>query len=292
MSLSHRARSHPERVATPPGRNTSAWVFNPLVDRLLRLRRGDRLELLAKVRAALDHFPDLARYDQAQLLRRIVASDAANRLVFRLGAWSPRLARAIARLVPIAGRAQHFRDAPRERPIVIALMHFGPIHFACAVLVRLMHGRRLFILQAGGEFGEKVRVYLAGIGAIPIVTTRDALATLRAEMSRDPFCAVVVAFDHFSGRRRRSVPFLGATVSAPTGLAYLAAQTQARVIAARLEVARGGPRLLVGERFEADGALDPAERTNDLHDRLFRMLESEVRRSPGTWTEWRNCLGT
>jgi lauroyl/myristoyl acyltransferase len=112
---------------------------------------------------------------------------------------------------------------------------------------------------------------------------------VKAAIARDPHCAVLVAFDHLSGRRRRSVPFLGGSLSAPTGLAYLANETRAAVITVWWELARFGPRVRVGDAYGVDSSLPEDERRDELHDRMFRVLEERVSASPGTWTEWGQC---
>jgi lauroyl/myristoyl acyltransferase len=144
-------------------------------------------------------------------------------------------------------------------------------------------------LHAGGESGHAAHEYLARIGSIPVLTDRFSLSAMRKATARRPHSMMLVAFDHISGKRRRAVPFLGGTLPAPTGLARLAEATGATVITAWWETSPAGPRLHVGSEYRIDESLEPADGRNDLHDRIFRELETRVRIAPRDWTEWQNC---
>jgi len=273
-----------------PVEPVAEWVFNPVIDRLLRLQRGDRREFLARVRASIAAFPGLARYDRRALIRGIVRNDAANRLIFRLCIRFPKLAKAVSRLVLILGGERFARSVASDRPVILGLMHFGPIHLCVAVSMKLLRGRSLYVLHAGGESGHDVRSFLERIGSIPVLTDRVALQALEDIVAQDPRAVVLIAFDHIHGKRRRDVPFFGGTLSAPTGLAYLANRTGATVITAWYESSWFGPRLRIGEEYRVDETLEASARQDAFHDRMFRALEERVRSAPQAWTEWGNCL--
>jgi lauroyl/myristoyl acyltransferase len=264
-------------------------VFNPFIDRLLRLNRGDRLLWLSDVRAGIDQFPAMAGIDRRIFLRQAAINDAINRIAFRGFTRFPGPAKALARLVPIVGGRSALRDIAPNRPIVLALMHFGPIHFVFTVLLRMLTGRKLYALHAGGETGEAAHRYLAAIGCTPLVTDEHALRVVTRAMSEDPHCAVVVSFDYLGGRSRKSLPFLGSSVPAARGVAFVADRSDAVVVTAWGEPSALGLRVAIGDAFEIDRALPKGVRQDELMTRLFSQLEERLRIVPEQWTEWHSC---
>jgi lauroyl/myristoyl acyltransferase len=264
-------------------------VFNPFIDRLLRLDRGDRLIWLSDVRAGIDQFPAMSGIDRRKFLRRAAINDAFNRLAFRGFTRFPGPSKTLGRLVSIVGQRSAIRDVAPNRPIVLALMHFGPIHFVFTVLLRMLTGRKLYALHAGGETGEAAHRYLAAIGCTPLVTDEHALRTVTRAMAEDPHCAVVVSFDYLGGRSRRSLPFLGSSVLAARGVAFVADRSDAVVVTAWGEPCALGLRVAIGGAFEIDRSLPKEERQDDLMRRLFSQLEQRLRIVPEQWTEWRSC---
>ena len=264
-------------------------MFNAPVDRLLRLDRDDRKRWLSDVLAGLDVFPALAGIDRRSFLRATALYDVCNRLAFRGFTRFPQLARRIARLVPIRGARAALLEAERNRPIVLALMHFGPIHYVFTVLLRMVSGRTVYALHAGGEFGDAAHAYLEAIGALALVSDDRALRTVARAMTEDPHCAVVISFDYLGGRARKTVPFLGTTVPAARGLAFIAELCDALVVTAWGEMTLWGPRVVVGEALEIDVDRPKSVRQDELMERLFARLETRVRAVPAQWTEWRSC---
>jgi len=265
------------------------WVFNPLIDRLLRLNRGDRVVWLSDVRAGLDRFPAMAGVDRRAFLREAAIHDAVNRIAFRLFTRFPRPAKALSRLVPIVGARAALRDVAPNRPIILALMHFGPIHYVFTVLLRVLRGRKLYALHAGGETGEAAHAYLAAIGCTPFVTDEHALRALTRAIAEDPHCAVVISFDYLGGRSRKWVPFLGASVPAARGLAFVAERCDALIVTAWGELSPSGFHVAVGDAYEIDKSLPKPQRQDELNGRLFSLLENRLRTAPARWTEWRSC---
>ncbi len=250
------------------------------------MRGGRRAHWLALVGAALDRYPDLGRFDRTKLLRAIVLDDARNRLILRLRPF-PKLTQLAARLVPIAGNVKLVASVAPERPVIFALMHFGPIYFSIAVAMRLFGGRRVYVIHAGGESGEAVASYFARIGIVPIVSDPGALSRVEDAIANGGPSLVLYCFDHPQGRRRRRVPFLGGTLAAPTGIGYLTEVTNATVITAWWERRALGSRLRIGDAYEIDRALaTPQDRQNAMTDILFGVLEALVRAMPEHWTEW------
>jgi lauroyl/myristoyl acyltransferase len=266
-----------------------SWIFNPVVDRLLRLRRPYRAEWIRDVRRGLALFPDLAGRDLEAIVRGAVLHDAFIRLVFRVQTQVPAVALAAARRLPIADPIDALRTVPQGRPIVLALMHFGPVHLAFTALARRLRGRTIYALHAGGDLAEPTARYLRRAGAIPLVSDEKSLRIVARAMAEDPHCVVVAAFDYLGIRGRGEVPFLGAEISPGRGLAYLADLHDAVVIPAWGEFGPRGARAVVAPPLEVDRDAGRPERREALIDSLFRMLEVRVRLAPERWTEWHNC---
>jgi lauroyl/myristoyl acyltransferase len=268
---------------------SGASIVNPLIDRLLRLDRGDRVLWLSDVRAGLDQFPAMAAIDRRKFLRETAINDAFNRLAFRFFTTFPGPAKALSRLVPIAGARSALRDVAPNRPIVLALMHFGPIHYVFTVLLRMLTGRKLYALHAGGETGEAAHRYIAAIGCTPMLTDEHALRAVSRAIAEDPHCAVVISFDYLGGRARKTIPFLGGSVPATRGVAFIAEKFDAVVVTAWGEMRSLGLGVTIGGAFEIDKTLPKDERQDELTRRLFSQLEQRLRIVPQQWTEWRSC---
>jgi lauroyl/myristoyl acyltransferase len=264
-------------------------VFNPLIDRLLRLNRGDRKLWLSDVRAGLDQFPAMSGLDRRAFLREAAINDALNRIAFRGFTRFPKAAKTLARVVPIVGARTALRDVAPNRPIVLALMHFGPIHFVFTVLLRLLSGRKLYALHAGGETGEAAHRYIAAIGCVPLLTDEHALRTVTRAIAEDPHCAVVISFDYLGGRARKTIPFLGGSIPVTRGVAFVADLCDAVVVTAWGERRSTGIRVAVGGAYEIDRTLPKNQRQDELMGRLFSQLEQRLRIVPEEWTEWRSC---
>ncbi len=265
--------------------------MNPLVDRLLRLRRADRTVVLESIAAALERFPALDRFDRRVLLRRLAINDGRNRLIFRFITRFPAVAALVAAVIPIVGNVGHITNAKKGQPILLAFMHFGPAHFVIAIAMRLLRGRRVYVFHAGGLTGRASARYLGSTGAIPVLTDREALKKVSAEMAADPHCAVFVFFDHLNGRGRQSISFLGSEMRVPTGVAFLAREHRATAITGWWEW-KPFPRVRIGKLYEVDANLEPSKAESDLIVRLFRDLEERVAVVPQEWTEWSNCFGS
>ena len=101
----------------------------------------------------------------------------------------------------------------------------------------------------------------------------------------------VMFADGNSGMNRRrpgasslSLPFLGCTISARTGIAALAAHTGAPILRVRTRDPSGGPpRMTFDEPIE----IDAGESKDAFRERatraLFRSLEEEIEREPSHW---------
>jgi lauroyl/myristoyl acyltransferase len=265
-------------------------VFHALVDRLLRLDRADRVRRIARMRAGLRKFPATAAFDRAALLRAVVLNDATNRIVFRLGGRFPAAAKVLARAVPIVGETRLFRELPLDRPIILGLMHFGEIQFALTVALRLLRGRPIHIFHAGGDGGEAASAYISSMGCTPHVTGGGATRVVEEAVARDPRCAVILCFDHLCGDRRLDVPFLGDSLSATTGIAYLADRLGATVVSGWWDPAGSMPRLRIGGKHEIDASLSPQDRLREFTERMFGLLEACVKAAPQQWTEWSFCV--
>jgi lauroyl/myristoyl acyltransferase len=264
------------------------YVFNPFIDRLLRFDRGDRLLWLSDVRAGIDQFPAMSAIDRRKFLQETAINDACNRLAFRGFTRFPKLAKALSRFVPIVGARSALRDVERNRPIVLALMHFGPIHYVFTVLMRVLTGRKLYALHAGGETGEAAHRYLAAIGCTPLVTDERALRTVARAIEEDPHCAVVISFDYLGGRARKNIPFLGASVPATRGVSFIADLCNAVVVTAWGELTPLGLRVNIDGTHEINQTLPKSDRQDDLTASLFSVLETRLRSVPAQWTEWRS----
>jgi hypothetical protein len=224
------------------------------------------------------------------MLRGIAWRDALHRIVFRLQTRFPKAAAALSRCAIVVGPRQHFRDVPSDRPIVLTLTHFGPLHFVVTVAaLRLLRGRKVYIFHAGGDTGEASRLYFERIGLLPYVNGPGSLEVVDAQMAANAPCAVIVAYDYLGGRGRRSVPFLGGTLYVSTGLARIADQQRAVVIDCWWEAERLFPRFRIGEAYELDERLEREQRQAQFIERMFRVLEGRVRKAPETWTEWPNA---
>ncbi len=263
----------------------SRYIYNRVVDRLLRLDRVDRRTFLADARSGLRAFPALADRDPRALLRAIAAHDAFNRIAFAFLTKLPGLAKVVARFVPMRG-GEAIRRAPSDRPIVFAVMHFGPLYFIVVALARYLGMRRLYVLHGGGPRGHAVARYIRAVGCTPVLTDGGALRKLIAAAKADPSCAVVIAYDYFGARGNREIAFLGGAVPVPTGLALLADECDATVIAMWAELARILPRVVIGGTFGIDRTLEPKTRRRRIMDELFGLLEEQVLARPAEWTEW------
>jgi lauroyl/myristoyl acyltransferase len=266
-----------------------AVVFHPYVDRLFRLGRADRSLWLERVGRALDSFPAIASRDRAALIRGIVICDLFNRLVFRVQTRYPQIARVAARLTPVVGPRNVFKDVPSDRPIVLGLMHFGPAHFVFAALQRFMPGRTVYALHAGGDHAAAAAAYLRSIGVIPLVSDEKSLRFLASAVAKDPNCVVVMGFDYLGTPGRVRMPFLGHSIAVNRGIAFLTDRFDALIVTAAGDVGRFGPRVTIGPSYEIDQSLGPRERQHDLMTRLFQALETRVLALPYVWSEWHNC---
>ncbi len=264
-------------------------VFHPFVDRLLRFERADRSLWLARVNHALDSFPAVASRNRAALIRGIVLCDLFNRAVFRMQTRYPQIARIAARLTPVCGPRNVFRNVPAERPIVLGLMHFGPAHFVFAALQRFMPGRTVYALHAGGDQAAAAAAYLRSIGVIPLVSDEKSLRFLANAVAKDPNCVVVMGFDYLGTPGRVRMPFLGHSIAVNRGIAFLTDRFDALIVTAAGDIGRFGPRVTIGASLEIDQRLDPRSRQHDLMLRLFQMLDARVRALPYAWSEWHNC---
>ena len=260
-----------------------------IVDRVLRLSRGDRVEANRRVASALERFPAIAVADRPTLLRAIAVRDACNRFVFRAHNAFPRAALAVGRLVPIVGARALFAQVSLDRPIVFGLLHFGPTHFAIAVAARLFTGRTVYVFHAGGDTGAASAKFLGDIGTVPVLSGRAAFPTVQTAMLEHPTCVVILCYDHLGSPGRRDVRFLGTQIAFATGLARLARTTGAAVITGWWECDRRGPRVRIDRQLEIDSQLPDADAEDDLTDRSIAVLESRVRAAPYDWSEWINC---
>jgi lauroyl/myristoyl acyltransferase len=269
--------------------SSEAHVFNPLIDRLLRLDRDDRRLWLSDVQSGIDEFPAMSGIDRRAFLRATAIYDAINRLAFRLITRFPLPCKALARIIPIVGARSALRDVPPNRPIVIALMHFGPIHYVFTVLLHRLSGRKVYALHAGGETGAAAHSYIAAVGIVPFVTDEHALRTIARALTEDPYSAVVISFDYLGGHARKSIPFLGASIPATRGAAFIADLCNAVVVTAWGELSQFGLRVAIGGAYEVDRSLPKVQRQDELTAQLFSLLERRLRIVPEQWTEWRSC---
>ncbi len=262
-------------------------VFNPVLDRMLRLHRADRARWLSAVRGGIRAFPEISPAQQQAVVRGVVITDAVNRLVFRVQTRLPALAAAASRLIPISDPDSVLAHVPTDRPIILALTHFGPIHLALAVLQRRLGKRTIYAFHAGGDTAAATARYLRGLGVTPLVSDEKSLRIVARAMARDPHCVVVIGFDYLGNHGRKTMPFLGSEISVSRGLAYLADVRNAVVVPACVD--RRGPRVTVSAAREVDRNLPYAQRQDELTAELFGMLEESVRQRPSDWTEWLNC---
>lgn len=88
----------------------------------------------------------------------------------------------------------------------------------------------------------------------------------------------------FDGKSRKDLPFLGGTLSCPTGTVKLAIKRQLPIVAAYLDW-DGGKRFRLVIRPVSDGT--QTLKAREVMGRYLQVLEDGIARDPGLWEGWK-----
>lgn len=157
----------------------------------------------------------------------------------------------------------------RGKGAILAAPHFGCMHSLMAPGFR---GRKLtlVVLQTVPTMFKEARlgeVTVIGVGAA-------ALPCLRA-LARNELVALYADIEFFGGQR--TLPFFGAPVRPPEGVARLALAAQAPIIPI-YPVYEGGR-----DRIKADRMLEPSSGKEELERELLASMERFIARYPDHW---------
>ena len=232
-------------------------------------------------------FPDLA--DRPQMLKQWLKNHCCMQAREMLDAYviGRQTGRSIGRLSEISGRQYLTHALEKGRGVIIVLSHYSRLNMlACTlgltgqqtgILSQAVDRRNPFLDWVDRTYLQnKLRIYYRITKGTGVTLEDDLRGIYRALKANE---AVVILLDAYNPRLRRfrEYPFLGGTLSLPTGIERISGATKAALVYGVVKES--------GWRVKAE--IRPLPGTGaEAMAQAVRELEQDVSERPWEWWQW------